>query len=212
MVGFSTALSEKAFSQAIASTWAGTSTDVARFDGAYEIEEETIKAGVRIMAPVLAIETVAAGGGSICGFDGVRLFTGQPPSAGAQPGPACYGAGGPLTVTDLNLFLGRVVADRFSFPLDKEAVRRRLESLQSQMRESGTVSVPSTLESVAEGLLSIADERMAQAIRRVSIARGLQSERLSAGVFWWCRGQHCCGVARRLGIQTVLVQPAGWCF
>ena len=103
----------------------GTSTDVSRYDGRYEYEYETEKAGVRIVAPMLAIETVAAGGGSICSFDGVKLVVG-PDSAGADPGPACYGRGGPLTVTDCNLLLGRIVPEHFPFPLDREAVDRRL--------------------------------------------------------------------------------------
>ena len=105
----------------------GTSTDVSRFDGRFELEYETQKAGVRLVAPTMAIETVAAGGGSICRFDGVKLTVG-PESAGADPGPACYGRGGPLTVTDVNLFLGRIVAERFPFPLDREATERRLRT------------------------------------------------------------------------------------
>ena len=90
----------------------GTSTDVSRFDGRYELEYETEKAGVRVVAPMMAIETVAAGGGSICHFDGVKLVVG-PDSAGADPGPACYGRGGPLTVTDVNFFLGKILPERF---------------------------------------------------------------------------------------------------
>ena len=96
----------------------GTSTDVARFDGRYELEYETEKAGVRVVAPMMAIETVAAGGGSICHFDGVKLAVG-PDSAGADPGPACYGRGGPLAVTDLNFYLGKILPERFPFPLDR---------------------------------------------------------------------------------------------
>ena len=92
------------------------------------MEYETEKAGVRIVAPMLAIETVAAGGGSICGFDGVKLVVG-PISAGADPGPACYGRGGPLTVTDANLYLGRILPEFFPFPLDRAAVERRLGEL-----------------------------------------------------------------------------------
>ena len=102
IVGFSRVAQAEGFEKAIGFDMGGTSTDVARFDGHFEFENETVKAGVRILTPVLAIETVAAGGGSICGFDGTRLFVG-PQSAGADPGPACYGAGGPLTVTDLNV-------------------------------------------------------------------------------------------------------------
>ena len=106
VVGFANVARRAGFEQAIGFDMGGTSTDVSRFDGRYEMEFETQKAGVRIVAPMLAIETVAAGGGSLCRFDGVKLSVG-PESAGADPGPACYGRGGPLTVTDVNLFLGR---------------------------------------------------------------------------------------------------------
>src|SRR5207244_4084015 len=131
------------FRQAIGFDMGGTSTDVSRFDGEYEYEFETKKAGVRIVAPMLAIETVAAGGGSICDFDGVKLVVG-PQSAGADPGPACYGRGGPLTVTDLNLWLGRIVPARFPFPLDRDAVERRLTELQAGMQASGTCQIPAS--------------------------------------------------------------------
>ena len=105
----------------------GTSTDVSRFDGRFELQYEVEKAGVRLVAPTMAIETVAAGGGSICRFDGVKLVVG-PESAGADPGPACYGRGGPLTVTDCNLFLGRLIPERFPFPLDRDAAEARLDN------------------------------------------------------------------------------------
>ncbi len=109
VVGFSRVAAAAGFSRAIGFDMGGTSTDVSRFDGRFDLEYETQKAGVRLVAPMMAIETVAAGGGSICRFDGVKLTVG-PESAGADPGPACYGRGGPLTVTDVNLFLGRIVA------------------------------------------------------------------------------------------------------
>ncbi|MEX2185285.1 MAG: hydantoinase/oxoprolinase family protein, partial [Pirellulales bacterium] len=116
VIGFSRAAHAAGFDAAIGFDMGGTSTDVARFDdnlgGRFELEYETQKAGVRLVAPTMAIETVAAGGGSICRFDGVKLVVG-PESAGADPGPACYGRGGPLTVTDCNLYLGRIVAERF---------------------------------------------------------------------------------------------------
>src|SRR5207253_2271802 len=108
--------------------------DVSRYDGRYEYEYEyeTQKAGARIVAPMLAIETVAAGGGSICKFDGVKLIVG-PDSAGADPGPACYGRGGPLTTTDCNLLLGRIVQDHFPFPLDHKAAERRLAEIAAEV-------------------------------------------------------------------------------
>ena len=126
MIGFSRVAQRAGFPKSIGFDMGGTSTDVSRFDGRFEREFETEKAGVRIVAPMLAIETVAAGGGRICDFDGVKLVVG-PASAGADPGPACYGRGGPLTVTDVNLFLGKLPPERFPFPLDRPAVAARLE-------------------------------------------------------------------------------------
>jgi 5-oxoprolinase (ATP-hydrolysing) len=128
VVGFSSVARACGFENAIGFDMGGTSTDVSRFDGRFELEYETEKAGVRLVAPTLAIETVAAGGGSICRFDGVKLVVG-PESAGADPGPACYGRGGPLTITDVNLFLGRIVPERFPFPLDRYAAKTRLWEL-----------------------------------------------------------------------------------
>ena len=132
VVGFSRVAQACGFERAIGFDMGGTSTDVARFDGRFEYEFETEKAGVRIVSPMMAIETVAAGGGSICWFDGVKLRVG-PQSAGAEPGPACYGRGGPLTVTDLNLLLGRLVPSEFPFKLDQAAADQRLRELCQQV-------------------------------------------------------------------------------
>ncbi|HEX2473708.1 MAG TPA: hydantoinase B/oxoprolinase family protein, partial [Lacipirellulaceae bacterium] len=132
VVGFSRVAQAAGFARAIGFDMGGTSTDVSRFDGRFELEYETQKAGVRLVAPTMAIETVAAGGGSICRFDGVKLTVG-PDSAGADPGPACYGRGGPLTVTDVNFYLGRIVPERFAFPLDRAATERRLSELAEKM-------------------------------------------------------------------------------
>ena len=126
VVGFARAAQAAGFQHAIGFDMGGTSTDVSRFDGRFEYQYETEKAGVRLVAPMMAIETVAAGGGSICRFDGIKLVVG-PSSAGADPGPACYGRGGPLTVTDVNLYLGRILAERFPFPVDHTAVDRKVE-------------------------------------------------------------------------------------
>ncbi|MEX0586705.1 MAG: hydantoinase/oxoprolinase family protein, partial [Pirellulales bacterium] len=132
VVGFSRVAQAAGFERAIGFDMGGTSTDVSRFDGRFELEFETRKAGVRLVAPTMAIETVAAGGGSICRFDGVKLVVG-PESAGADPGPACYGRGGPLTVTDCNFYLGRIVAERFPFPLDRMATERKLKQLATEV-------------------------------------------------------------------------------
>ena len=134
MVGQAYVAREAGFGKAIGFDMGGTSTDVSRFDGDFEhrlemeVSDPDTDTQVRIVAPMLAIETVAAGGGSICGFDGQKPVVG-PRSAGADPGPACYGRGGPLCVTDVNLYLGRLLAGRFAFPLDRGAVEARLSEL-----------------------------------------------------------------------------------
>ncbi len=175
----------------------GTSTDVARYDGAFEHRFETRVGDARLFAPALAIESVAAGGGSVCRFDGRRLTVG-PDSAGARPGPACYGAGGPLTLTDVNLLLGRLAPERFGIPIDAEASERRLADL---LAELGT----GDRERILDGLLRIADERMAEAIRRISVRRGYRAADHTLVAFGGAGGQHACAVAEILGIETVLV-------
>ncbi len=205
IVGFSRVATDEGFANAIGFDMGGTSTDVARFDGRFDFENETTKAGVRIMSPVLAIETVAAGGGSICGFDGTRLFVG-PQSAGADPGPACYGSGGPLTVTDLNVFLGRVLPEHFPFPLELDAITNRLTLLQGEMHDSGLTSGNSP-QDLAEGLLHIANDNMVQAIRKVSVAKGYHPADYVLVSFGGAGGQHACSIARSLGINTVLIHP-----
>ena len=182
----------------------GTSTDVARYDqrlgGQFELEYETEKAGVRVVAPSMAIETVAAGGGSICRFDGVKLVVG-PASAGADPGPACYGRGGPLTVTDCNLILGRIAAERFPFPLDRGAAEERLKQLAAE------AASPYSLEELAAGLVRIANANMAAAIRLVTVAKGANPADYLLVAFGSAAPQHACAVARELGIRQVLVHP-----
>ncbi len=182
----------------------GTSTDVSRYDGRLELEYETRKAGVRVLAPMLAIETVASGGGSICAFDGVKLTVG-PQSAGADPGPACYGRGGPLTITDLNVFLGRIATDRFPFELDIEAAIQCLDQLLATV--AAETGKHYTREELAEGLLWIANTQMAQAIRTVSVARGYDPRDYLLVAFGGAAGQHACHVAQQLGIRRVLFHP-----
>jgi 5-oxoprolinase (ATP-hydrolysing) len=202
VVGFAGAARSAGFQRAIGFDMGGTSTDVSRFDGAYDYEYETMKAGVRISAPMLAIETVAAGGGSICGYDGTKLTVG-PDSAGADPGPACYGRGGPLAVTDLNLFLGRVQADFFPFALDRGAVEQRLDELIARLGESGGEKL--NRAGLARGLLRIANARMAGAIKKISVARGYDVREYALVGFGGAAGQHVCAVARELGMHTVLI-------
>ena len=204
VVGFAEVAQAAGFKQAIGFDMGGTSTDVSRFDGRYDVEYETEKAGVRVVAPMMAIETVAAGGGSICHFDGVKLAVG-PDSAGADPGPACYGRGGPLAVTDLNLFQGKIPPDRFPFPLDHAAVQRRLTELRDRVAEA--TGTRYELHEMAQGLLAVANGNMVQAIRSISIAKGCDPREYVLVAFGGAAGQHACAVARDLGIQKILNHP-----
>jgi 5-oxoprolinase (ATP-hydrolysing) len=204
VVGFSGVARSAGMEQAIGFDMGGTSTDVSRFDGEFAYEFETKKAGVRIVAPMLAIETVAAGGGSICRFDGQKLAVG-PQSAGADPGPACYGRGGPLALTDLNLYLGRLRPEYFPFDLDRRAVESRMSELRRQVVVA-TGRDPSPIE-LAEGLIRIANTNMAAAIKKISIARGYDVREYGLVSFGGAAGQHACAIARELGISRVLVHP-----
>lgn len=204
VVGLAGVAREAGLKGAIGFDMGGTSTDVSRYDGEFEYEYETQKAGVRIVSPMLSIETVAAGGGSICGFDGQKLTVG-PESAGAEPGPACYGRGGPLAVTDLNFFLGRLSSEHFPFHLDEDAVRIRIGAIRKQSEAAG--GEPLSNIEIAEGFLRIANAHMAAAIKRISVARGYDIRRYGLVSFGGAAGQHACAVARELGIATVLVHP-----
>lgn len=186
----------------------GTSTDVTHYAGEYELTGDSVVAGVRVAAPMMTIHTVAAGGGSICRFDGSRFRVG-PESAGADPGPACYRKGGPLTVTDCNLVLGRIDPAFFpavfgpegNQPLDAQAARARLEEVAAQLPE------PRPIEAIAEGFLAIAVDNMANAIRKISVARGHDVTGYALACFGGAGGQHACKVADALGMETVLVHP-----
>ena len=186
----------------------GTSTDVSHFAGRFELADESLVAGVRIRAPMMQIHTVAAGGGSICRFDGMRFRVG-PESAGAKPGPACYRNGGPLTVTDCNLVLGRIDPQYFPAvfgpngdqPLDPEASRARLQEVADRLGDK------KSLEAIAEGFLEIAVDNMAAAIRKISIARGHDVTRYTLACFGGAGGQHACAVADALGMERILMHP-----
>ncbi len=179
----------------------GTSTDVARWDGDLEYVYEHTVGDARLAAPAVAVETVAAGGGSVCTGAHGQLRVG-PESAGADPGPACYGAGGPLTLTDVNLLLGRLAPDRFGLPLDRTAASRALEEVRAQL---GPAAEGAEDEQLLAGLLRIADERMAAAIRRISVRRGYDPGGFALVAFGGAGPQHACAVAGLLGIGTVLV-------
>src|SRR5690625_3722103 len=190
----------------------GTSTDVAHVAGEYERVFDTVVAGVRVRAPMLDITTVAAGGGSVLHFDGERYRVG-PDSAGAHPGPAAYGHGGPLTVTDANVMLGRVPAGHAprvfgpggDAPLDDALVRERFAALATTIGEA-TGATP-TPEEVAEGFLAVAVANMAAAVKKVSVQRGHDVTGYALTSFGGAGGQHACAVADSLGISTVLVPP-----
>ena len=183
----------------------GTSTDVCRIDGRLQIEHETIKAGVRMMVPTLAIQTVAAGGGSICWFDGVQLRVG-PQSAGSNPGPACYGRGGPLTITDLNLLQGRIDPSRFPIPLTPEASQKRVEELLSQIAHVSIFKSMDTQGLIA-GLRRIANEQMASAVRAISIEQGADPREHALAGFGGAAGQHICEIAELLDMDKIIDHP-----
>ncbi len=204
VVGFAGAARAAGFDRAIGFDMGGTSTDVSRFDGEFVYEYEADKAGVRIVAPMLAIETVASGGGSICDFDAQKLIVG-PRSAGAEPGPACYGRGGPLAVTDVNLYLGRLVPRFFPFALDRSAVEGRLDELRARIEDSAGRSM--TRVELAEGFGRIANSAMAAAIRKISVAQGYDLRQYALVCFGGAAGQHACALARELGVATILAHP-----
>ncbi|MFF8995362.1 hydantoinase B/oxoprolinase family protein [Streptomyces sp. NPDC014983] len=212
IVGMARMSQRAGFDRVIGFDMGGTSTDVSHFAGEYERVFDTQVAGVRLRAPMLDIHTVAAGGGSVLHFDGSRYRVG-PDSAGADPGPACYRAGGPLTVTDANVMLGRIQPAHFPAvfgpggdqPLDASLVRDRFAGLAREIhRATGDQRTP---EQVAEGYLRIAVANIANAIKRISVQKGHDVTRYVLTTFGGAGGQHACRVAESLGIRTVLVPP-----
>ena len=192
--------------QVIGFDMGGTSTDVSHFAGTFEREFETQVAGVRMRAPMMSIHTVAAGGGSILRFDGARMRVG-PQSAGANPGPASYRRGGPLAVTDANVLLGKIQPSYFPHvfgpqanePLNREAVQQQFNALAKDMQRPA--------EAIAEGFVQIAVQQMANAIKKISVARGYDVTRYTLQCFGGAGGQHACLVADALGMTRVLVHP-----
>lgn len=188
----------------------GTSTDVSRYDGKFEHTFENTTAGVTVMAPQLDINTVAAGGGSIL-FWRHGLFVVGPDSAGAHPGPACYRKGGPLTVTDANLFLGRLLPEHFpkifgpneNEGLDVEITRKTFTELAQQINlETGLAK---SAEEIALGFIDVANESMAKPIRSLTEARGFDTSAHNLACFGGAGGQHACAIASLLSIQTVII-------
>ena len=192
----------------------GTSTDVSHFAGEFERAFETQVAGVRVRAPMMSIHTVAAGGGSILSFDGARFRAG-PQSAGANPGPACYRRGGPLAVTDANVMVGKIQPEHFpqvfgphaNQRLDRHAVVEQFTALADTIeRATGMKRSP---EAVAEGFIDIAVGAMANAIKKISVARGYDVTRYTLQCFGGAGGQHACRVADALGMTRVFAHPLG---
>ncbi len=190
----------------------GTSTDVSHYAGEYERTSDSVVAGVRLRAPMLHIQTVAAGGGSICRFDGARLRVG-PESAGAVPGPAAYRRGGPLTVTDCNVLLGKLRPEFFPAvfgpggdqPLDAEVVTANFAALAAEV--AAATGRAATSAELAEGFVTIAVQNMAEAIKTISIQRGHDVTRHVLNCFGGAGGQHACLVADALGMTTVMLHP-----
>ncbi len=190
----------------------GTSTDVSHYAGELERTYESEVAGVRVRAPMMHIHTVAAGGGSILHFDGSRFRVG-PDSAGADPGPACYGNGGPLTITDANVVVGKLRAEHFPAifgpgadqPLDVAAARARFEALAAEV--AAATSRAQTPEAVAEGFLRVANDSMANAIKKITVQRGHDTSGYTLVCFGGAGGQHACAVADSLGVEQILIHP-----
>ncbi len=200
------------FEKIIAFDMGGTSTDVSHYAGEYERAFDTLVAGVRMRVPIMRIHTVAAGGGSILHFDGLRFRVG-PDSAGANPGPACYRRRGPLTVTDCNVLLGKINAEHFPAvfgpnadqPIDVEIVREKFDALTRKVNQaSGETRSP---EQVADGFLKIAVENMANAIKKISVQRGYDVTGYTLCCFGGAGGQHACLVADALGMKNIFIHP-----
>jgi 5-oxoprolinase (ATP-hydrolysing) len=213
IVGMARTAQAAGFGRVIGFDMGGTSTDVSHFAGEFERQYETQVGGVRMRAPMLSIHTVAAGGGSVLHFDGSRYRVG-PDSAGADPGPAAYRRGGPLTVTDANIMLGRVQPEYFPAVFgpggdeqaDSGVVRGKFTALARQIGEATGGPAP-TPEQVAAGFLEIAVANMANAIKKISVQRGYDVTRYVLATFGGAGGQHACAVADALGITEVLIHP-----
>ncbi|MFA5899275.1 MAG: hydantoinase B/oxoprolinase family protein [Hyphomicrobium sp.] len=208
VVGMAQSGKDAGFVKVIGFDMGGTSTDVAHFAGEYERSFETQIAGARLAVPMLRVHTVAAGGGSIIAYDGTRFRVG-PESAGANPGPKAYRRGGPLTVTDANVMLGKldpqyfpaIFGEAHDQPLDADAVRAAFTDLAGQVGDGRSA------EEIADGAIRIAVENMANAIKKISVERGYDVTEYALNCFGSAGGQHACLIADTLGIETVLVHP-----
>ena len=212
IVGAARTAAAAGFDRVIGFDMGGTSTDVALYAGQFERATETEIAGVRLRVPMMAIHTVAAGGGSRLAFDGARLIAG-PGSAGAHPGPLCYRQGGPLTVTDANLLLGKIQPAHFPaifgpegrLPLDADAVRVAFDRLSAEV--ASATGRPQAPLALAEGFVRIAVGHMAGAIREITLRRGHDASRFTLACFGGAGGQHACLVADALGMTRIFIHP-----
>ncbi|MGD1881374.1 MAG: hydantoinase B/oxoprolinase family protein [Paracoccaceae bacterium] len=208
VVGMVRTAADLSFDRLIGFDMGGTSTDVCHYAGEYERSFETEVAGVRMRAPMMSIHTVAAGGGSILSFRDGRMQVG-PESAGANPGPAAYRRGGPLTVTDCNVLLGKLQPDQFpsvfgpdgNLPLDTGIVREKFTALAQE------IGSDKSIEELATGFLRIAVENMANAIKKISVQRGYDVTQYTMNSFGGAGGQHACLVADALGMKTIFIHP-----
>jgi 5-oxoprolinase (ATP-hydrolysing) len=200
------------FDKIIGFDMGGTSTDVSHYAGEFERAFDTEVAGVRLRSPIMHIHTVAAGGGSILQFDGARMRVG-PGSAGADPGPACYGGGGPLTITDANVMLGRIQPRHFPHvfgpradqPIDADISAAKFADLAGEI--AAATGTEQSAEAVAEGFFTIAVENMAGAIKRISVQRGYDVTEYTLVCFGGAGGQHACRVADALGMESIFIHP-----
>ena len=189
---------ELGFDKILTFDMGGTSTDVSRYAAKFDYTFISEINNIKIYSPTLAIETVAAGGGSICSYDGHKLIIG-PESAGASPGPACYGNDGPLAITDINLLLGRIDDQNFSIPLDRNASIKAFEKVKSEVPDVKND------EEILLGFLRIANEKMAEAIRKISISKGYDPLEYTLLAFGGAGGQHACSVAELLNIHRIII-------
>ncbi|MCB9053749.1 MAG: hydantoinase B/oxoprolinase family protein [Lewinellaceae bacterium] len=206
VVGSAAIARQLGFDKVLTLDMGGTSTDAARYDGRYDYEYITRVGDVSMLSPCLAIETVAAGGGSICSFDGQKLTVG-PESAGASPGPACYGAGGPLAITDINLLLGKLDPAVMGIPISRENARQALLEVKAAIEEA--TGEAHTEEELLRGFEQIANEKMAEAIRRISVAKGFGPASYALLAFGGAGGLHACRIAELLDIATIILPYDG---
>ncbi|MES2797282.1 MAG: hydantoinase B/oxoprolinase family protein [Bacteroidota bacterium] len=202
IVGAARVANQSGFTQIISFDMGGTSTDVARYDGDFDYKSEITIRSATIFSPALSIETVAAGGGSICSFDGFKLTVG-PQSAGSEPGPACYGAGGPLTITDVNLLLGRLDTTYFSIPIYKKYAKEKFEVIIQSIESQGNAKV--NREEVLESFLQIANEKMTEAIRKISVSKGFDAAEYGLVAFGGAGGMHACAIANLLSMSKIII-------